>query len=54
MANSPPIGRYPNKAENRITFRIKILYYFKVLTLEKMKLFGNFKSKISKDKIVKM
>ena len=40
---------YVNKIENRITFKIKIGYYFKLLTLETMKLFGSTKSKITKD-----
>ena len=40
---------YVNKIENRITFKIKIGYYFELLTLETMKLFGSTKSKITKD-----
>ena len=34
--------------ENRITFKIKTVY--ELLTLETMKLLGNTKSKITKDK----
>ena len=41
---------YVNKLENRITFKIKTGYYFELLRPEAMKLFGNTKSKINKDK----
>ena len=41
---------YVSKIENIITFRIKTGYYFKLLTLETMKLFGGTKSKITKGK----
>ena len=37
---------YVNKIENRITFKIKIGYYLKVLRPETMKLLGSTKSKI--------
>ena len=36
--------------ENRITLKIKTLYYLKLLTPETMKLLGSTKSKITKDK----
>ena len=39
-----------NKIENRITFKIKAGYYLELLTPETMKLFGNTKSKLTKDK----
>ena len=41
---------YVNKIENRITFKVKTLYYLKLLTPETMNLLGNTKSKITKDK----
>ena len=40
--------------ENRITFKIKTDYYLELLILETMKLLGSTKSKIIKDKMVKM
>ena len=39
-----------NEIKNKITFRIKTGYYLEPLTPETMKLFGNTKSKINKDK----
>ena len=42
-----------NKIENRIAFKIKT-GYLKLLTPETMKLLGSTKSKINKDKMVKM
>ena len=41
---------YINKIENRITFKIKTVYYREVLMPETMKLLGSTKSKITKDK----
>ena len=41
---------YINKVKNRITFKIKIGYYLKLLTLETMKLFGTTENRITKDK----
>ena len=38
-----------NKKENRITFKIKTEFYLELLTPETMKLFGNTKSKITKE-----
>ena len=49
-SDNPSIRKYVNKTENRITFRIKTGYYLKLLTPEKMKLFGSNESKIAKDK----
>ena len=48
--NNSPIRIYVNKIENRITFKIKSVYYHERLTPEKIKLLGNSKSKITKDK----
>ena len=46
---NPSIRIQTNKTENRITFKIKT-GYLELLTPETMKLFGNTKSKIAKDK----
>ena len=46
--NIPSKRTYANKMENRTTFKIKTEY--ELLTLETMKLLGNTKSKITKDK----
>ena len=45
---------YVNKLENRTTYKIKTGYYLELLTPETMKLLGSTKSKIVKDKMVKM
>ena len=49
-AENPSIRLYVNETENRITFRIKTVYYLKILTPETMKLLGNTKSETTKDK----
>ena len=36
---------YVNKTQNRITFKIKVVYFLKLLTPEKMKLLGSTKRK---------
>ena len=41
---------YINKIENRVTFKIKNIYYLERLTPETMKLLGSTESKITKDK----
>ena len=41
---------YPNKIENRITFKIKTGYYLRLLIPEAMKLLGSTTGKITKDK----
>ena len=41
---------YVNKIENKITFKIKTGYYLEVLMPKTMKVLGNTKSKIIKDK----
>ena len=48
--NNSPIKTYVNKKENRITFKIKTGYYLELLTPQKIKLLGNTKNKITKDK----
>ena len=50
MIDNPRIRIYVNKIEHRITFKIKIGYYLKLLTSETMKLLGGTKDKITKDK----
>ena len=49
-AENPSIRLYVNEIENRITFRIKAVYYLEILTPETMKSLGNIKSKITEDK----
>ena len=48
--DNPSIRKYVNKIENRITFKIKTGYYLELLTTETMKLLGNTKNKITKNK----
>ena len=48
--NNSPIKIYANKIENIITFKIKTGYYLELLTPQKIKLLGNTKNKIPKDK----
>ena len=48
--NNSPIKICVNKKENRITFKIKTGYYLELLTPQKIKLLGNTKNKITKDK----
>ena len=50
MTNHPVIRMYVNKMESRITFKIKRGYRLGLLTPETMKLLGNSKNKVSKDK----
>ena len=52
VTDDPSIRIYVNKIENRITFKIKIGYYFVPLMPETVKLLGNTKSKITKDENV--
>ena len=49
VTDNPPIRRYVNKLENRITSKIKRGYYLELLTPETMKLLGRTKNKITKD-----
>ena len=46
---NPPIKIYVNQIKNRITFRMKTVYYLELLTSEAMKLLRSTKSKITKD-----
>ena len=48
--DNSPIKINVNKIENRITFKIKTGYYLELLTPQKIKLLGNTKNKIPKDK----
>ena len=48
--DKPSVRIYINKAENRITFKIKDGYSLEILTKETMKLFGSTENKITKDK----
>ena len=50
MTDNSSITIYINKIENKITFRIKTVYYLELLMPETMKLLGSSKSKITKDK----
>ena len=47
-------NRYKKKIENRVTFKIETGYYLELLTPETMKLLRSTKSKITKEKNVKM
>ena len=48
--DKPSVQIYVNKIENRVTFKIKNGYSLELLTPETMKLLGNTKNKITKDK----
>ena len=54
VTDNPAIVIFVNKLENRITFKIKTGCHLKLLTSETMKLFGGTKSKITKNKKVKI
>ena len=43
-----------NKIENRITWKIKTGYYFKLLTPETMKLLGSTEHKITNERKIKL
>ena len=45
---------YVNKIENRITWKIKTGYYFKLLTPETTKLLGSTEHKITKGRKIKL
>ena len=49
VTDNPSVIIYANEVENRITFKIKTVYYLKFLTSETMKLLGSTKDKITKD-----
>ena len=48
--NNSSVKIYVNKIENRITVKIKTVYYLELLIPETMKLFGSSENKITKDK----
>ena len=48
--DNPSIRIYVNKIENRITFKIKSVYYLELLAPGTMKLLGSAENKINKDK----
>ena len=48
--DDPPIEIFVSKNENRITFKIKNVYYLELLTPETMKLLGSTESKITGEK----
>ena len=54
VTDNPWIMIYVNKMENRIKFNIKARYYLELLFLKIMKLLGSTKSKITKNKMVKI
>ena len=54
VTDNPLIMIYVNKIENRITFKIKTGYYLELLMPKTKNLLGSTKSKINKDKMVKM
>ena len=47
---NPPIQIYPNKIKNRILFKIKTKYKLKLLSPKTVKLLGNTKKDVNKDK----
>ena len=51
--DNPSIMIYVNKIKNRLTCKIKTVYYLKRLMPETMKKLGSTKSKITKNKHVK-
>ena len=50
LTENPSIQIYPNKIKNRIIFKIKNGYKLELLTPETMKLLGNTKKVVDKDK----
>ena len=48
--DKPSVQIHVNKIENRVTFKIKSRYSLELVTPETMKLLGNAKIKITKDK----
>ena len=50
LAKNPPIQIYPNNIKNRIVFKIKTGCKLELLTPETMKLLGNTKKEVDKDK----
>ena len=52
LTGNPPIQIYPNKIKNKIVFKIKTGYKLELLSPETMKLIGNTKKDVDKDKDV--
>ena len=52
LTGNPPIQIYPNKIKNKIVFKIKTRYKLELLSPETMKLIGNTKKDVDKDKDV--
>ena len=50
LTESPPVSIYPNKIKSRIVFKIKTEYKLELLTPETMRLLGNTKKVVNKDK----
>ena len=48
LTHNPPVRKYVNQKENRITFRIKTGYYPEPLTTKETKLLGSTESKTTK------
>ena len=48
--DKPPVMKYVNKIENRVTFKIKNGHSLELLSSETMKLLGSTENKIAKDK----
>ena len=43
VTDNPPLRIFVNEIENRITFRVKVGYYLKLLMPEYMRLLGSIK-----------
>ena len=43
VTDNPPLRIFVNKIENRITFRVKVGYYLKLLMPEYLRLLGSIK-----------
>ena len=50
LTENPPVQIFPNKIKNRIVFKVKTGYKLELLSPETMKLLGNTKKDIGKDK----
>ena len=50
MTENPLVQIYPNKIKNRIVFKVKTGYKLELLSPETMKLLGNTKKDVDKDK----
>ena len=54
LTHNPPVRKYVNQKENRITFRIKTGYYPEPLTTKETKLLGSTKVRQQSMKMEKM